>query len=239
MKNRTDGELKLPLLSLDDAEPLSLRGFYARRHAVPSYPWTTAINEPIGSVLAYLACWARMSPNAVTWTGGLVSTAGAIAFYAVSNPIESALLAFVLLQAGYCLDCADGQLARGTHQATAFGGWLDVALDFWVILVVAIAVATVAYQGGSPAGEALIAALLAVYGRILHLHTSTLRRSQGGKPDLKNVSFPIRLGRFILDPGVYFLAICLLRPTPTLLPWAIGALGILHIPLAGRMAKKL
>ncbi len=180
-----------------------------------------------------------MSPNAVTWTGGLVSTAGAFAFYAVSNPIESALLAFVLLQAGYCLDCADGQLARGTHQATPFGGWLDVALDFWIIFVVAMAVATVAYRGGCPAWEALLAALLAVYGRILHLHTSTLRRSQGAKPDRKNVSFPIRIGRFILDPGVYLFAICLLRPSPTLLPWAIGILGTLHIPLAVKMAKKL
>ncbi len=239
MKNQADFELKVPLLSLDEADRLSLRGFYARRHAVAAYPWTTAINEPIGSILAYLACWAGMSPNAVTWTGALVSTAGVIAFYAVANPLESAVLAFVLLQAGYSLDCADGQLARGTHRTSPFGAWLDVALDFWVIVVVAIAVAMVAYQAGCPAWEALIAALLAVYGRVLHLHTSTIRRSQGGSPDLKNASLLVRLGRCVLDPGMYICAICIFRPAPTLLPWVIGGLGALHVPLAFRMAKKL
>lgn len=69
----------------------------------------------------------RLTPVAVTWLSILFAFGAAAGFAQASRPalIAGALAMYV----SFVLDCVDGQLARYTHQFSAFGGWLDMIAD--------------------------------------------------------------------------------------------------------------
>jgi phosphatidylglycerophosphate synthase len=74
---------------------------------------------------------------------GLSTSAVVIAAYPTSRVVAAAA-ALVGWQLAYTLDCADGQLARSTNQASSVGALLDIACDYVVQVGVVVALVVVA-----------------------------------------------------------------------------------------------
>lgn len=217
---------------------LSLRGFYSRRHGVPSYPWTMAINEPAGAILAFVAYKIGISPNVLTLASGFVSTLGVVAYVYVPQASAAAVLAFVLLQFGYVLDCSDGQLARATRRSSPFGGWLDVAIDFLSNITIPAALAAVALRSGAMPVVTIIACVALIYGQTLFLHTSTTKRKQDATMQMK-VPKAIVFLRFIADHGTFVAVACIARVFVEAIPWTMAGYGAMYIAIAFLIALKL
>ena len=107
------------------------------RKGVPLY--LLYVNRPAGRAVAAALRHTRLTPNHVTLAGAVLTYGSLVwlAFGASAN-LSSALVG-VLLAVGYILDSADGQLARLQGASSAFGEWLDHALDNGRITVMHIA----------------------------------------------------------------------------------------------------
>ena len=107
------------------------------RKGVPLY--LLYVNRPAGRTVAAALRNTALTPNHVTLAGAVL-TYGSLAWLAfgASANLSSALVG-VLLAVGYILDSADGQLARLQGASSAFGEWLDHALDNGRITVMHIA----------------------------------------------------------------------------------------------------
>lgn len=68
-----------------------------------------------------------LTPVGVTWLSILFALIAAGAFAQASLP--AMLAGAAAMYVSFTLDCVDGQLARYTHQFSAFGGWLDMIAD--------------------------------------------------------------------------------------------------------------
>lgn len=111
------------------------------------------------SVVGLLAK-AHISPNALTWTGFILSL-GAAALIFTGNLFASG---FVVLIAGF-FDMLDGALARSTDRITSFGGVLDSTLDRLSEAAVLLAVLYVYAAGNSLLGVLLVG--LAIIGSLM------------------------------------------------------------------------
>lgn len=102
---------------------------------------TRNINDPVlldrftvnnvSIFVAYASYKLGFTPNQLTVASGVFS--GFAFVSALILPPDSLALSilaiFVLSQASYLLDCADGQLARATNTQSEFGAFLDVGID--------------------------------------------------------------------------------------------------------------
>jgi CDP-diacylglycerol--glycerol-3-phosphate 3-phosphatidyltransferase len=112
-----------------------------------------------GSVVGLLAK-TRISPDALTWTGFVLSLAAAALIF-TGNVFVSG---FVVLVAGF-FDMLDGALARNTDRTTRFGGVLDSTLDRLSEAAVLLGVLYIYAAGNSLPGVILVG--LAITGSLL------------------------------------------------------------------------
>lgn len=107
------------------------------RKGVPLY--LLYVNRPAGRAVAAALRHTRLTPNHVTLAGAVLTYGSLVwlAFGAAASPASA--LVGLLLAAGYVLDSADGQLARLQGASSAFGEWLDHALDNGRITVMHVA----------------------------------------------------------------------------------------------------
>lgn len=205
------------------------------RHHGGGQPLTRAFSQPLGAVLASLAARCSLSPNAVTLLALATSLAGA-AMYASRDGATATWTAAVLLQLGYALDCADGQLARVTGRTSRLGGWLDVYCDHVAIagLSFALLFHLVARADGIglPVSAAFLLVLLYTAGRTGSLYSSNLasvwrRNAPAGVPDGR--SFPRRAFGVLVDTPTALLAVCVLREWPDALLAYLLAGGLLYV----------
>jgi CDP-diacylglycerol--glycerol-3-phosphate 3-phosphatidyltransferase len=82
------------------------------------------ISDHIAPPLARLLARTRVTPNALTWMGFII-TAGAAALIVTGHMLAAGIVALV---AGF-FDTLDGALARLTGRVTRFGAVLDSTLD--------------------------------------------------------------------------------------------------------------
>lgn len=104
-------------------------------------PWyMRVVNRRLGRVLAALGARIGLVPDAMTALSALAFVAGAGLLVAASPSVPSAVLVVLLLQLGFALDSADGQLARLTGRGSVAGEWLDHVVDAGRILLFHLAV---------------------------------------------------------------------------------------------------
>ena len=106
-----------------------------------------------------------VSPNAITWSGFLL-TIGAAALIIIGQPFAAG---FVVLIAGF-FDILDGALARSTNRTSQFGAFLDSTLDRLSEAVLLLGILVLYAREQSTAGIlivgiALIGSLLVSYLR--------------------------------------------------------------------------
>lgn len=93
-------------------------------------PWyMRVVNRRLGRGLAALASPTRLTPDHLTGASFVAFCLGA-GFLAVVEPgVGMAVVATLLLQLGFALDSADGQLARLRGRGSSAGEWLDHVVD--------------------------------------------------------------------------------------------------------------
>ena len=114
--------------------------------------FTHSINYPVAVRLAVVAHRLRIRPTTLTLLNLLLGVGASAAVIALADvvasgrwvPVVLGVAAWLVWQFAYCLDCADGQLARVTATATPAGGRLDVLCDIAVQVALVAAVIAVA-----------------------------------------------------------------------------------------------
>jgi phosphatidylglycerophosphate synthase len=113
------------------------------------------------------------------------------------------LIALLAWQLAYAFDCADGQLARVTGQASLAGGRLDILCDIAVQigLVAALSAVAVAHRPGTPSW------LPAVFAGtwMVNLVTSVMQSGPAAASMVPSQSLPVRLVKLVRDYGAVIL----------------------------------
>jgi phosphatidylglycerophosphate synthase len=99
------------------------------------------VMRPLASVVVAAVAGTRITPNQITLAGLAVFLAAAALFVALPT-YGGGLVAVAVLEASYCLDCADGMLARYKKLASKAGHLFDFFTDELkaVLLVAALSV---------------------------------------------------------------------------------------------------
>ena len=110
--------------------------------------FTKLVNYRLGSFVAAVGISLRVHPTVITLTDFLLAMIGSFVVIARADHADSwwtpGVIAFVLWQLAYVLDCADGQVARSTGKQSDFGARVDVLVDFAVqVLIISALVAVV------------------------------------------------------------------------------------------------
>lgn len=98
------------------------------------------------------------SPNAITIVATIVGLIAAVGFGI--GTYQSAIVAALLFQFAAVIDCCDGEVARLTFTESAFGAWLDIAMDNVVHMAIFAGIAVGAYQQTAGQAEAWIPLVL-------------------------------------------------------------------------------
>lgn len=103
--------------------------------------FNTYVMRPLAAVVVAAAAPTRVTPNQLTLLNLAVFVVGAAALVALPS-WQGGLMAVALLEASYCLDCADGMLARHKKLASKAGHLFDFFTDELkaILLVGAISV---------------------------------------------------------------------------------------------------
>ncbi|MES1185663.1 MAG: CDP-alcohol phosphatidyltransferase family protein [Myxococcales bacterium] len=107
---------------------MGAREVYQRTKKVPDLFWNRYVCRPVAAVLVNAIKDTQVTPNQVTLASFVVGVASAGLLLAL--PGRTGLLVAVLVyQASYVLDCADGMLARWRGLASPAGHLLDFLMD--------------------------------------------------------------------------------------------------------------
>ena len=119
----------------------------ATAHRGGGYLFTTRVSYPLGSWVAAVAIRFGIHPTIITMTNLVLATVAGAVVIAQADHLgpwwAPGLVALLLWQLAYVLDCADGQVARATGKTSSFGARFDVLADFLVYAVVISALMTV------------------------------------------------------------------------------------------------
>lgn len=220
---------------------LRFAAFWAMTYSAGGMPLTRHFSQRLGAIAAFGAARAGLSPSAVTLLGLGVFAVAAALLATLPGGWGPALLCLALLQAGYALDCADGQVARATGRTSAHGAWLDVACDYLRNLLLAGALSIWLMRSGLPDVLALGCALGFAGGGVLLLHALTVTR-QAQSAGALGAARPLALRELAaaaLDTPVVLAVIPLLRGHAWLLAAYLAAMGLLNLAAAARQARRL
>ncbi len=90
--------------------------------------WTEWVCRPPAAVLVYLLQGTRVTPNQVTFLATFVAL-GACALFIVLPGWWGAIVAALVFEFSFILDCVDGQLARVRKTSSPLGHHLDFLMD--------------------------------------------------------------------------------------------------------------
>lgn len=165
-------------------------------------PWyMRVVNRRLGRAIAAAASPTAVTPNQITGASFLAFLAGAGLLVMATPGVVMAFAAMLLMQLGFALDSADGQLSRLRGTGSAAGEWLDHVVDAARHLLFHLAVGAGLLRFADvpdvalliPIGFAVVASVR-FFAQILAEHLA--RRDPMGAPD----SVP-RLGTWIQAPA--------------------------------------
>lgn len=107
---------------------MSAREVYQRTKKVPDLFWNRFVCRPLAAVLVDALRGTRVTPNQITLASFLVGLVAAGLMVAVPGHL-GLLVAVLVYQFSYVLDCADGMLARWRGIASPSGHLLDFLMD--------------------------------------------------------------------------------------------------------------
>jgi phosphatidylglycerophosphate synthase len=190
-----------------DADRLpSAADFLARKRGGGLY--TEAVSQRLGAWSAVLAHRRGYAPTTLTLGNlvfGLAAAAVVIAGHGRMSTVLVGLVATLLWQLAYGLDCGDGQLARVTGRASAAGKRIDILCDVALQIALVAAVATVADRHTPEPPVWLTAAFAGTW--LVNLVTSLLQQGETAQSLITSGSPVIRVVKLIRDYGAVVLGI--------------------------------
>ena len=143
--------------------------------------WTEWVCRPPAAVVVYFLRNTPITPNQVTFLSAVVA-AGAGLMFALLPGHLWLVLAAVVFELSFVLDCADGQLARLRRTSSPLGHLLDFLMDELKAMFVFACVAYRLWQGGGD-DLYLVAGLGGLFALASGLTlTSFMRRPEYGAP---------------------------------------------------------
>jgi phosphatidylglycerophosphate synthase len=192
--------------------------------------FTETVNQRIGAHMAVGAHRAKLPPTALTLTNLVLGFAAAVLVISAHGRLPDVVLglvALVLWQVAYSLDCADGQLARVTGTGSPAGARVDVLCDvaLQIALVAAVASVAVEYEPAPPAW--LIGAFAGTW--MVNLVTSILQQGESAASLVTGSSLPVRLIKLIRDYGAVVTVVALvLAFVPQWTIWLMVAFTVVN-----------
>lgn len=101
---------------------------YQKTKKLPDLFWNRFVCRPIAAVLVNIVKDSRVTPNQITLASFAVGVASAGLIIALPGHV-GLVVAVLVYQASYVLDCADGMLARWRGIASPAGHLLDFLMD--------------------------------------------------------------------------------------------------------------
>ena len=189
---------------------------------------TRYLFSPMAAHVAYRA--QRIQPSTITLASGVVG----VATSALVLFIHLGALAFLIALVGWWiayLDCADGQLARGTQQATQGGAKFDVFADTLVHSSIGFCLAWILLSSGGEFAIAIVFALTRSLGGSLFKLTDVTGASGTATPrrnsSLKRAAVLFKRQVFDFPAQCILLATALL--SQQLLSLCLGFIAILSV----------
>lgn len=106
------------------------RELASRQKPAANVPWyMRVVNRRIGRAIASVASPTRITPNGLTAASFVAFLAASALLVLIEPGVAMAVAATLLLQLGFALDSADGQLARLRGTGSRAGEWLDHVVD--------------------------------------------------------------------------------------------------------------
>ena len=107
---------------------MSAAEVYRKTRKVPDLFWNTYVCRPIAAVLVDALKDTRITPNQITLSAVFVAL-GSVSMLLLWPGHLGLILAVVVFELSYVLDCADGMLARLRGTASPVGHLLDFLMD--------------------------------------------------------------------------------------------------------------
>jgi phosphatidylglycerophosphate synthase len=176
--------------------------------------YSEAVSQRLGALVAAAAYRLGVAPTVLTLLNvalGLATTLVAVTLMAGAGPADGSgprwpvgLLALVLWQGAYALDCADGQLARVTGRTSDAGARVDVLGDVvtHVGVVTVLSTAAVTSHRGTPAW--LIAAFAGTW--MVNLIAGVLHSGPLSASIITSRAVAVRVGKLVRDFGAVVAA---------------------------------
>ncbi len=185
---------------------MGAREVYQRTKKVPDLFWNRFVCRPLGAVVVDVVKDTRVTPNQITLASFVVGMLAAALLIAL--PGRAGLIVAVLVyQVSYVLDCADGMLARWRGIASPAGHLLDFLMDELKAFAI-LAAAAVRLQLEHPEQPFLllgIAGMLALASGIaltsFQRHPAIVPPKSSAEPDPRPLARAIRL----VESGAKFL----------------------------------
>jgi phosphatidylglycerophosphate synthase len=192
--------------------------------------FTETVSQRIGAGFAVGAHRAGLPPTALTIANLILGLTAAVLVIGTHDRLPAplvGLVALVLWQIAYALDCADGQLARVTGTGSAAGARVDVLCD--VALQIALVASVAAVAGGhDPAPPPWLVATFAG-AWMVNLVTSVLQQGGSAASLVTSSSLPVRLVKLIRDYGAVVTVIGLvLAFVPQWTIWLMVAFSVVN-----------
>lgn len=168
--------------------------------------FTHKVDYPVAAWLALVAYRAGLRPTALT-LGNLFLGAGVSAGVIAAAPwlggstvhVSVGVVAWLLWQLAYCLDCADGQLARVAGASSAAGGRLDVLCDVAVQVMLVAAVISVSATAGANYPVWVPGVFAATW--MVNMVTSVMAKEGTNVSLITSRSFPVLALKLVRDYG--------------------------------------
>jgi phosphatidylglycerophosphate synthase len=209
--------------------------------------WTEWISRPPAAVLGWMLKGTRVTPNQVSFLAIAVAAGGGATLIFWRTWL-GLIVAGLLLQLAYVIDCVDGQLARIKSMASPVGALLDFMLDeVKAFLVIASAAARLYLQSHDP--KWLLIGLGGLFVAATGITLTTFMRrpeyleATGAPPippateragflptSLSPVALVEALGKYVLHYPSWFLFVCAANRLDIFLYAYVGA----HLLYLGR-----
>lgn len=102
------------------------QGYHGKRKGLP---YTKYVSVNVAKPFSALFFSLNVSPNWVTTLSMLLALTAIALLFALPSRYLAGILAGLVLQLSYTLDCSDGQVARLSGKASPQGAWLDLLMD--------------------------------------------------------------------------------------------------------------
>jgi phosphatidylglycerophosphate synthase len=197
--------------------------------------FTEAFSQRLGSWCAVAAERAGWAPTLLTLGNLVVGVGTSVGVIALAGPMHRGsvpawlvgLVALLLWQFAYGLDCADGQLARGTGQGSPAGARIDVLCDvaLQISLVAAVSMVATTYEPDTPAW--LAAAFAGTW--MVNLVTSVMQQGARAQSLVPSRHPAVRVVKLIRDYGAVVTVLALvLAFAPAGARWVMAAFTVVN-----------